>query len=235
VVSLAGTTLVLDSRQKLQAESQWPRVIRLQRHDQTWRIMSIDGQGDSSDPTRRWVEAAPDSTPAPAPADSARAVTPGKVPVEALDAYTRATAYEELDSLQKASDAYREALRSYPQYTEALEGLTKLGIRQRLNDWTKHLEGRNLAGLLQLYPEMPQKDQLAWKRLLENPSVTKITAVPQNVSVELTGQLEARVRYTLAYSMTVRPSGVQTSVNRYEATFKLVRGAWLITSMNGQL
>jgi hypothetical protein len=166
--------------------------------------------------------------------DTTRPSKPRNVPTEALSFYSRALLYQDQDSLQKASDYYREALRIFPEYTEALAGLTRIEVRQRLNDWTKHLEGRNLAGLLQLYPEMPEKDQQAWRRLLANPSVTRISVVAQNVSVELTGPAEARIRYALAYSMTVRPSGLQSSVSRYEATFKLMRGAWLITSMQGQ-
>jgi tetratricopeptide (TPR) repeat protein len=230
--ALADRTLVWKSRNPLVASVTADGKVTALVDGTAEIVVEVDG-----------ISASQRVTVTPGGQDSTARITVGdsnvsgrarNIPPEALSAYSRALLYQDQDSLQKASDYFRDALRIYPDYREAHEGLTRVVVRERLNDWTKHLEGRSLAGLLQLYPDMPQKDQLAWKRLLENPSVTRIAAVPQGVSVELTGQVEARVRYTLAYSMTVRPSGVQTSVSRYEATFKLVRGAWIITSMQGQ-
>ncbi len=151
---------------------------------------------------------------------------------EAQSSYNRALQFEDQNLLAKASDAYREALRAFPEYAEASAGLTRVVVRLRVFDWAKHLERRSLTGLRQMYPDMPAKDQQAWKRLLENPSLTRISVEPRDLAVELTGP-EARVRYALVYTMMMRPNGLQTSVNRYAATFKLLRGAWLITAMQG--
>ena len=152
---------------------------------------------------------------------------------EAQSSYNRARQFEDQGLLAKASDAYRDALRNFPEYAEASTGLTRVAVKLRVFDWAKHLERRSLAGLQQMYPDMPARDQQAWKRLLENPSLTRISVEPRDLTVMLTGLAEARVNYALVYTMIVRPNGRQTSVNRYEATFKLLRGAWLITAMQG--
>jgi len=147
--------------------------------------------------------------------------------------FNRGRELEDQNALAKAREAYRDALRIYPEYPEALAGLTRVVIGERVRDWAKHIERRSMTGLLQMYPEMPERDQAAWRRLLDNPSVTSLSAVPEDVTVELADKGSATVRYAIVYTVDSRPGGRQVSVSRYQTTFAFTRGAWLITGMRG--
>jgi hypothetical protein len=168
-------------------------------------------------------------TLAPAPPAPPSVTIPG----EAVNLLNRARAYEARDALPNALDSYRDALRVYPEYREASDGLTRVTLKLRVQDWANHLSQRSLTGLRQMYPEMTEREQAAWRRLLENPSVTRLVAVPRDVEVELTGETSAMVRYLLVYTVDSRPGGRKVSTSRYQTTFRLTRGAWLITSMRG--
>jgi hypothetical protein len=167
--------------------------------------------------------------PAPAPPAPA-AVT---IPSEAVNLLSQARAYEGRKALANARDSYRDALRIYPEYREASVGLTRVTLKLRVHDWAKHLSQRSLTGLLQMYPEMSEREQAAWRGMLDNPSVTRLSAEAQDIEVELTGEGSATLRYVLVYTVDSRPGGRKVSTSRYQTTFALSRGAWLITSMRG--
>jgi hypothetical protein len=167
----------------------------------------------------------------PAPAPPAPPAV--RIPEEAVDLLGRARAYEGQNELFNARESYRDALRVYPEYREASTGLTRVTLKLRVHDWTNHLSQRSLSGLQQMYPEMTEREQAAWRQLLQNPSVTKLGVVPQDIEVELTGEGSATVRYVLVYTVDSRPGGRKVSTSRYQSTFRMIRGAWLITRMTG--
>jgi Big-like domain-containing protein len=164
---------------------------------------------------------------------SPRDTAEGVVPPDAIQRYRQAVQAEARGDLAGAGEGYRDALRLAPGYAEASDALTRVVLTLRVGDWAKHLSRRSLSGLRQMYPTMPERDEAAWRRLLENPSVTRLTAVPRAVVVETAGEREARVQFTIAYTIDTRPSGRQTSASRYRAVFQLLQGAWIVTAMQG--
>ena len=220
LLEVTGLTQIRNAKGQTQHTVVFPRSMTLVKREGKWKIHSIDGTGNEPDPSALGI--------GPAPEGAA-----GSVPPEAFAAYGRALLQEKQGNPAQAIEYFRDALRIYPEYPEALAGLTRVVIGQRVRDWARHIERRSMTGLLQMYPEMPERDQVAWRRLLDNPSVTSLSAVPEDVTVELADKGSAIVRYAIVYTVDSRPGGRQVSVSRYQTTFTLTRGAWLITGMRG--
>ena len=63
----------------------------------------------------------------PLPAAKAQASRARNVPTEALALYSRALLYQDKGDRKKAIDFYNAAIKAFPEYSEAQEGLKRLG------------------------------------------------------------------------------------------------------------
>ena len=62
----------------------------------------------------------------PLPAARAQAARARNVPTEALALYSRALLYQDKGDRKKAIDYYNAAIKAFPEYAEAQEGLKRL-------------------------------------------------------------------------------------------------------------